>query len=135
MKTCYTHDGELKAKKALFKALEWYFADDYFFGTDEMIVWWGKTYKDIKVACESKPAKKVSKKIRDQLDAIRATEGYWETILPKFLSDGNALAQINAFFDGFDTQVAGDKNYFTIGKDCGRVLRDVFELTIEESDC
>lgn len=122
----------------MFTALGWYFADDYYLGTEAMITWWRTAYKDTKEDCPFRPVRKVFKSVRNQLDDVKEVDNwFFDTQLPKFNDKPFLMTRIGTFFDGFDTLTTGSqvKNYFKVGKECGKVLRDTFDLVITENDC
>ena len=58
------------------KALEFYFVEEYFYGTDTMILWFRKAVKDLAM-CDQSTVKGVAEKIESKLNGLRQTENYY----------------------------------------------------------
>jgi len=71
------------SRDMLHKAMEFFFAGDYFMGFDTMILWWRKAVDDL-ANCSQELVKNSADKIEMKLNNLRMSANYWTDLVDEF---------------------------------------------------
>ena len=75
--------GSPESRNMLKKAMEFFFAGDYFMGFDTMILWWRKAVDDL-ANCPQELVKNSADKIKMKLNNLRESANYWTDLVDEF---------------------------------------------------
>ena len=79
-------EGSAESRAELEKAIRFFFQEDYFWGTECMILWWRKAVDDLEF-CQGDRVTALADKLEWKLNSHREIDGYYDLMLAGFLEN------------------------------------------------